>query len=162
MIHSYNDKERANACSYRVPLSVVNNVPLIRANLGHKSFNILVDSGAPVNIIPLKVLRDFEADNRYECSRFDNALKLQAHNSGSLNLQSYGVMVPFEFSSIDGEKRTIFFPFLVEQTDGNDIILGLPSIAALDIQLENLKSTCTLSFKKSAEKLKPLTPLRAT
>ena len=35
----------------------------------------------------------------------------------------------------------------------------LPSIAALDIQLENLKSTCTLSFKKSAEKLKPLTPI---
>ena len=142
----------------KVPLIVRNNVPLVKSNLGGRNLHLLVDSGSCVNLIPHHLLKRFEKEEGYICTKFESNIKLHAHTSDPLSLCNFGAILPFQFVTCDDEIKEVNLPFLVEKTVSEDIILGLPSLSSLNINVGN-NSTCTLNLKNSFQKIIPLSPL---
>ena len=154
------EREERSSQGVTVPLTIRNSVPLIQTTLGSLVLDIIVDSGSPVNIMPVHLLKKFEEDNGYRCVRYASDIKLRAHNSSLLTLRDYGVLIPLKFNTSSGDSTEIHLPFLLEETSSEDIILGLPSLSSLDIHVKSSSdSTCTINLNKSVNKLTPVGPV---
>jgi len=66
-----------------VPLLIRDNVPLVEAEAGKIGLSLIIDSGSPCNLAPYSFLKEFEDSSGFQCVRFENQMKLQAHNSNT-------------------------------------------------------------------------------
>ena len=145
-----------------VPLQIRNCVPLVQSSLGKRNFPIIIDSGCPTNILPYHILTSFENDTGFNCTRFQNELELQAHNSGALKLKTFGAIIPFRFLDINNVPKIMEIPFLLEDCTGSDIILGINNIRCLNVHVKSVFSTCTLSLSNTFKTLVPMSPVPVT
>ena len=157
--HLKKDNNKLNNEMLTVPLFVHNNVPFIKAGIGKVGLSLIIDSSSPCNLIPYSLLKEFENSSGFKCPRFANQTKLQAHNSGSLNIRDSGAIIPVTFVDSAGSRRILHLPFLLENCTGKDVIIGLPQIKCLDINMESNDSTCTLTLKNSHSRIEPTSPI---
>ena len=54
-------------------------------------------------------------------------------------------------------KKEVYLPFIVEKTNSDDILLGLPSISSLNVNLRN--KSVTININKSLKKIIPTSPV---
>ena len=142
-----------------VPLQIRNCVPLVQSSLGERNFQIIVDSGCPTNVLPYHLLTRFESETGFKCTRFQNELELQAHNSGALKLKTFGAIIPFKFVDINNISKIMEIPFLLEDCAGSDIILGIGNIRCLNVHVKSIFSTCTLSLYNNFTQILPVSPI---
>ena len=157
--HLRKDEQLHDKGKITVPMTIRNHVPLIKARLGSKDLNIIIDSGSPCNLIPFSFLQTFEKDTGYRCVRFENGLKLRAHNSSQLNIKDFGVLLPFSFLTLDGNTQEVNLPFHLEDCNSQDIIMGMPQLINFNISVEPKTSSCSLNIHTSYSPLIPLTPI---
>ena len=157
--HLKNNNNKLTNEMLTVPLLVHNNVPSIKADIGKVGLSLIIDSGSPCNLIPYSLLKEFENSSGFRCPRFANQTKLQAHNSGSLNIRDSGAIIPVTFIDCTGSSRVLHLPFLLENCTGKDVIIGLPQIKCLDVNMESNDSTCTLTLKNSHSRIEPTSPI---
>ena len=157
--HLKNNNNKLTNEMLTVPLLVHNNVPSIKADIGKVGLSLIIDSGSPCNLIPYSLLKEFENSSGFRCPRFANQTKLQAHNSGSLNIRDSGAIIPVTFIDCAGSSRVLHLPFLLENCTGKDVIIGLPQIKCLDVNMESNDSTCTLTLKNSHSRIEPTSPI---
>ena len=157
LLHVRSEAQPCSNSEIKIDLEIKNNVPLISTLLGRRRFNLTIDSGAPVNVIPQHILKTFEDEEGFICTKFENTVELRAHTATPLSLCKYGAMIPLNFMTSDNQKKKVYLPFLVEKTNSDDILLGLPSISSLNVNLTN--KSVTLNINKSLKKIIPTSPV---
>ena len=158
-LHHLNNVNSVNDNMPRIPMFIQNNVPLIKADIGKMGINVIIDSGSPCNIVPYSLLKEFESSSGFQCVRFENQMKLQAHNLSSLNIKDFGAIIPLTFIDCAGNGKTLHLPFLLEDCTGKDVIIGLPQIKCLNVDIVPSQSSCTLTLESSFSKIKPISPV---
>ena len=160
LFHLNNYNQNTAQTDITTPLYISNNVPLIHTILGSKKVPMIIDSGSPVNIMPYHLLQDFERNMNYTCTRYDHDIALKAHNSNSLRLKSFGALIPVNLKNAnDSTTSVIYFPFLLEECNTSDVIIGMPSIQQINVHVHSVNSTCTLTVKPNLCRLKPVSPV---
>ena len=134
------DNERSN---FIAPIYLHNNLPVLKFKLGMNQYLILLDSGSLYNIINSKIIREFE-NNYFELDSFSHNVSLCAHNSTKISLEKDGKIVPLIIKNNLGKNFVIKVPFLVEQDDTANNILGYASIRNLQINLSGTQTEICL------------------
>ena len=157
LLHVRSEAQPCSNSEIKIDLEIKNNVPLISTLLGRRKLNMIVDSGAPVNVIPQHILKTFEDEEGIICTKFEHTVKLRAHTATPLSLCNYGALIPFNMTTSNNIKKEVYLPFIVEKTNSDDILLGLPSISSLNVNLRN--KSVTININKSLKKIIPTSPV---
>ncbi len=93
--------------------------------MGKIGFPSIIDSSSPCNLCPYSLLQNIEKTTGVQCVRFDNSVSLQARNSQTLRLKDFGALIPLTFKDCAGIDKVVHLPFLLEDCQGQDVVIGL-------------------------------------
>ena len=143
----------------RIPFSILNSVPLTYPELGNEKISLILDTGAPVSILPLHLLTTFEKLNKFVCTRFLHNKLFAGHGNATLDILNYGVELPLIFTLKTGEKQPIILPFFIEKTTSSQGILGISAIKKIELYtgLENEENFFQIST--ATEPVVPTSPI---